>query len=69
MSNLKSCTEQSRYILLFKVTELVLLLRHSNVGGERFFSMVHKNKASFGASLGKGTLSFIFTLKLSGKGL
>lgn len=35
MSNLKTCTGQPKYNLLFNVARLVILLPHSNAGGKR----------------------------------
>ena len=47
------------------MAELVLMLLHSNAGGERVFSMVQKNKTGAHESLGFNTLGSILIVKMS----
>eukprot|EP00794_Sanderia_malayensis_P002539 gene2539-2936_t len=57
-------TNVPRFSHLFKVAEIILVLRHSNSEEERLFSIVRKNKTDSCSSLKlDGTLSSILAMK------
>jgi len=66
LSTLKSGDGYQRFMKLCRIAKLVLVIPHSNVGEERVFSMVRKNKTPFRPSLSLDkTLPSLLTVKLA----
>lgn len=66
LSTLKGADGMLRFSKLSKVSQVVLVIPHSNAQEERVFSMITKNKTAFRPNLKlDGTLSSIISVKLA----